>query len=115
MSFFFLQQVEWVILESEEFFWHRLVKVRLNYQKGLYNLNGHCIPTLSHRFQVPIESDFKLLRLWVVMCYYGAFHTLVQGSVFEKMVTLFVEQCDINVKPTEVTENIFFIWNSELL
>lgn len=38
--------------------------------------------------------------------YYGAFHTLVQGSVFEKMVFLCVEQCHVDIKPTEVIENI---------
>lgn len=51
----------------------------------------------------------------MVICYYGAFHTLVQDSVLEKVLILCVEQCDINVKPTEITENIFFIGNSELL
>lgn len=45
----------------------------------------------------------------MVICYYGAFHALVQDSVFEAVVISCVEQCDINVKPTEVTENIFFI------
>lgn len=39
--------------------------------------------TLNHHFRVAIESDFKLLRLWVVICYYGAFHTLVQDSVWK--------------------------------
>lgn len=42
------------------------------------------------------------------MGYYGAFHTLVQGSVFEKTVILCVEQCDVNIKPTEVIGGIFF-------
>lgn len=45
----------------------------------------------------------------MVICYYSAFHTLVQDSVFEKMVGLCVEQCDSNMKPTEITENIVFI------
>lgn len=36
------------------------------------------------------------------MCYYGAFHTLVQCSVFEETVILCVERFDVNIQFSEV-------------
>lgn len=107
---FFLKRVEGFVSDNEEIFYHRLVKFCSATSEVLYDLNAYYIPTLHHHFLVAVELDFKLLWPWVAI-YYGAFHTLVQGSVFEKMVFLCVEQCHVDIKPTEVIENIVLSWN----